>query len=146
MSKRTSIVKALVAKLKLINGNSPYTVNIFNNAFPILKFWNEVTDFPSVYMTAGPEYRNHLPSNFTWVTTTICIKVYCKGEDAQTQLEDLLDDIETAIDLNRQLKYDASNPSYETTEILVKSIVTDEGLLAPYAVGEITAEVLYPKM
>lgn len=146
MSRRTSIVNALVAKFKTINGNTPYTVNLFGNAYPILKFWNEVVDFPAVYVTGGPETREYLPGNFAWVYFNVGIKVYCKGEDAQSKMEKLLEDIETCIDLNRVLKYDSSHPTYETTEILVQSIVTDEGLLAPYAVGEITAQVLYQKM
>lgn len=145
MSRRTSIVNALVTKFKTINGNSPYKTNLFTNAFPILKFWNEVSDFPCVYVTAGSESREYLPGNFAWVHLNVCIKVYCKGESAQTDMENLLEDIETCINLNRELQYDAAN-SYSTTEILVQSIVTDEGLLAPYAVGEITATILYQKM
>ncbi len=146
MSRRTSIVNALVTKFKTINGNAPYVINLFGNAYPILKFWNEVNDFPAVYVTAGPEYREYLPGNFAWVHFNIGIKVYCKGEDAQIKMEQLLEDIEKCIDLNRVLKYNPNNLSHETTEILLQSIVTDEGLLAPYAVGEITAQVLYQRM
>jgi hypothetical protein len=40
------------------------------------------------------------------------------------------------------LTYDDVN-NLETTEILVVSITTDEGLLAPYAVGEINLQVRY---
>lgn len=145
MSRRTSIIKALVAKFKTINGVTPYNTNLFTNAFPILKFWNEIDDFPAVYVTGGPEYREYLPGNFAWIHFNIGIKVYCKGENSQEKLELLLEDLEKCIDLNRNLVYDTVK-SYETTEILVQSIVTDEGLLAPYAVGEITAQVLYQKM
>lgn len=145
MSRRTSIIKALVAKFKTINGATPYNTNLFTNAFPILKFWNEIDDFPAVYVTGGPEYREYLPGNFAWIHFNVGIKVYCKGENSQEKLELLLEDLEKCIDLNRNLVYDTVK-SYETTEILVQSIVTDEGLLAPYAVGEITAQVLYQKM
>jgi hypothetical protein len=76
----------------------------------------------------------------------ICVKVYCKSEDyAQEQLELLLGDIETCVDNNRRLVYDTTN-GYETTEILIDSITTDEGLLAPYAVGEIYLQVRYQIM
>lgn len=145
MSRRTSIVKALVEKFKTITGTSPYHVNLFGNAFPILKFWNEIDDFPAVYVTAGPEFREYLPGDFAWVHFNISIKAYCKGEDAQLDMETLLEDLETCINLNRELTYDVAK-SYKTTEILVQSIVTDEGLLAPYAVGEITVTVQYQKM
>jgi len=145
MSKRTSILKALIEKFKLINGESPYSVNIFNNAYPIIKFWDEVNDFPCVYGSTGSETRDYLPGNFTWAYLGISLKMYCKGENAQQQLELLLEDIETVINHNRVLVYDTDN-NYETTEILVASITTDEGLLAPYAVGEINLQVRYQLM
>ena len=145
MSKRTSILKALIKKFKLINGEPPYGVNIFNNAYPIIKFWDEVNDFPCVYGSTGSETREYLPGNFTWAYLGIGLKMYCKGENAQQQLELLLEDIETVINNNRILVYDAVN-NYETTEILVVSITTDEGLLAPYAVGEINLQVRYQLM
>lgn len=138
-------MQALTTKFKTINGSAPYTVNIFNNAYPILKFWNEVNDFPCIYSTAGPEYREYHPADFAWSFLTVTIRVYCEGETAQTQLENLLEDIETCIDANQELVYDSIN-NYKTTQILIQSIVTDEGILAPYAVGELTAQVRFQKM
>lgn len=142
MSKRASIVRALANKLKLINGEQPYKTNLFENSFPHLKFWDEVNDFPSVYITPGTEQREYLPSDFTWAYLNVSLKVYCKGEDAQLQLENLLEDIELVVDQNRVLVYDELG-GLETTEILITSIVTDEGLLAPYAVGEVNLQVRY---
>lgn len=146
MSRRTSITNALTEKFKtLINGQAPYKTNLFGNATPKLKFWDEVNDFPSVYLTSGTELREYLPAQFTWGFLGISIKVYCKGEDASDQLENLLEDIEHVVDTNRVLVYDTVN-GYETTEILVQSITTDEGLLRPYAVGEINLQVRYALM
>jgi len=144
MSRRKSILDALVNKFKNIDGIL-YTSNIFNNAYPKLKFWDEISDFPSIYSTAGTEQREYLPGNFTWAFLNLSIKVYCKGEESQLELEQLLEDIESVIDANRVLVYD-SIKNYETTEILVASITTDEGLLAPYAVGEINLQVRYQLM
>jgi len=145
MSRRNSIVKSLTEKLKLIDGNQPYTTNLFNNAYPYLKFWDEVKDFPAIYATAGSETREYLLSDFTWGHLNIALKIYCKGEDSQQLLENLLEDVEQVIHDNRQLTYDAVN-NYQTTEILITSIVTDEGLLQPYAVGEINLQVRYALM
>lgn len=143
MSKRTSIVKALAEKFREINGSGQYNINLFNNSFAKLKFWDEVNDFPSVYLTPGNERREYHPAGFTWGFLHVCVRAYCKSEEqAQTQLEQLLEDLETCIDANRQLIYDVLN-NYETTEILIDSITTDEGLLAPYAVGEINLQVRY---
>ena len=143
MSRRTSIVKALSEKFKEIDGTGQYKTNIFQNSFAKLKFWDEVQDFPCVYIHPGSETRDYLPSQFTWGVLQVCVKVYVQSEDsAQEQLEDLLDDLELCIDQNRVLQYDVVN-SLETTEILIQSITTDEGLLAPYGVGEINLEVRY---
>lgn len=144
MTKRVSILKALTEKLKLLDGTQ-YISNIYGNSYPKLKFWDEVNDFPSVYSSTGSEQREYLPGGFTWAYLGISLKVYCKGESSQDQLEQLLEDIESVIDANRSLVYD-SIKNYETTEILVASITTDEGLLAPYAVGEINLQVRYQLM
>ena len=146
MSRRTSIVKALAEKFKTIDGTAPYTTNLQNQSFAKLKFWDEVNDFPSVYLSPGTEMREYHPADFAWGMLGVCVKVYCKSEDtAQEELEQLLEDLERCIDANRQLVYDTDN-NYETTEILIDSITTDEGLLAPYAVGEINLQVRYQIM
>lgn len=146
MTKRSAILRALNEKFKLIDGYPPYVTNLKENSFAKLKFWDEVNDFPSVYMHPGTETREYLPSGFAWGMLNVCVKVYCKSEDtAQEQLEALLGDLETCIDLNRRLVYDDVT-NYETTEILIDSITTDEGLLAPYAVGEINLQVRYQIM
>ena len=145
MSKRTSIIKALTEKLRGIDGTAPYSTNLYGNAHAKLKFWDEVQDFPAVYLTPGSEQREYLPSAFTWAYLGVAIKVYCRGDEAQEELERLLEDIETCIDANRVLVYDAEK-GHETTEILIQSITTDEGLLAPYAVGEINLQVRYAIM
>ena len=142
MSKRTSILKALAAKLAEKLDGTQYTSNLYGNAFSKLKFWDEVSNFPSLYSSTGSEQREYLPSAFTWAHLGISLKLYCKGEDSQEQLEQLLEDVESVIDANRVLVYDTVN-NYETTEILIASITTDEGLLAPYAVGEINLQVRY---
>lgn len=142
MSKRTSIVKALVEKLKEIDGTYPYKINLFNNAYAKLKFWDEIQDFPAVYVTPGTEMREYLPGEFKWGYLGVAIKVYVRGDDAADQLEALLDDIELVLDTNRNIIYDVDN-AQETTEIMIQSIVTDEGLLTPYGVGEVNLQVRY---
>lgn len=145
MSRRTSIVKALVEKLKTISTDAGYKTDLATAAFPYLKFWDEVNNFPSIYCTAGSEAREYLPSSFTWGYLGLSLKIYCKGDDAQQLLENLLEDVENLVDKNRILVYDEVN-GYETTEILLTSITTDEGLLVPYAVGEINLQVRYAIM
>jgi len=68
------------------------------------------------------------------------VKAYVRGEEPQQELEQLLEDLELVVDANRVLEYSTGKT---TTEILVTSITTDEGLLAPYGVGEINLQVRY---
>jgi len=143
MSKRNSITKALAEKLKIIDGTAPYTSNLYDNSYAKLKFWDEIQDFPAVYLVPGTEIREYHPADFTWCYLNIAVKVYVKNQDdPQFELETLLHDLETCINDNRVLVYDQAN-SLETTEILIQSIMTDEGLLVPYGVGEINLQVRY---
>lgn len=140
MSQRSKIVKALVTKLKSINGVSPYVSNLYNkNVLDKLRFWDEVNDFPFICVVAGNETREYHPGNFKWGFLNIALKLYVRGEDSQDLLEKLISDVERIIDLNENLVIDGGT----TTEILINSIVTDEGLLAPYGVGEINILVRY---
>lgn len=146
MSRRTSIVKAIAEKLKVIDGTGSYKTNLFSNSFAKLKFWDEVNDFPAVYTVAGGETREYHPAGFAWGFLNISLKVYCKGEEAQTELEELLEDIESVLDATLGiLVYDSTN-NYGTSEISITSITTDEGLLTPYAVGEMNLLIRYQIM
>lgn len=143
MSARSSIVHSLVAKLKEVNGITPYLTNFYNNVTHKLKFWDEVNDFPYICVVAGYESREYLPSNFKWGNLSIAIKVYVKGEDPVSLLEDVMQDIELVIDNNQVLEYETGK---ETTNIDIVSIITDEGLLAPFGVGDINLSVKYQIM
>ncbi len=142
MSTRTSIAKELANKLKLIDGSTGYTTNIYGNAHPKLKFWDEVSNFPSIYMSIGHERREYLPGNFKWGFLSISLKLYVRGEDPAQELEDLLVDVEKVLDENRVIVY-GSQPGAQTTEILIDSIITDEGLLEPYGVAEVNIMIQY---
>jgi hypothetical protein len=138
MSARASITKALVEKLKGIDGTNKSNVN--NNVYALQKFWDEINDYPAIYVVPTSETREYLPGEFKWGFLNIVLKAYVKSEEPVQDLENLLEDIETIVDANRVLVYDTNA---ETTEILITSIVTDEGLLVPYGVGEVTLQVRY---
>jgi hypothetical protein len=143
MTQRSKITQALANKIaSTLTGDAPYQTNLYGNCYAKLKFWDEVQDFPSVYMTPSTELREYLPSDFTWAILSISLKLYCRSENSQEELENLLSDVELCINNNRQIVYDTTTNA-ETTEILILSITTDEGLLAPYAIGEINLQVRY---
>jgi hypothetical protein len=140
MSSRTSIVNAIAEKLKSITKDNGYNTDLWNQVHPTLKFWDECNNFPSIYMSAGTETRDYLPGGFTWGFLGVSLKLYVKGEFPSEQLELLMEDVEKCINTNRTLTY---NSTAQTTEILINSLITDEGLLEPYGVGEINITVQY---
>lgn len=143
MLARSGIVTELVRLMKLVDGATPYNTNFFKNVQGKLKFWDEVDDFPFVCVVAGDEAREYHPSGFKWGFLTLNIKVYVKGENTEELLENALADIEYVIDNNNELVYDADTPNQKTAEIRILSITTDEGLLNPLGVGDMTAQIRY---
>ena len=101
-TRRTSIVEALVDKLKGIDGNGGFLVNLFNNVHPRLKFWDEVTEFPAVHLSAGSETREYQGGGYRDRFLSITIRCYVNEEDATIALDKLLEDIETVLDTNSQ--------------------------------------------
>lgn len=143
-SRRMAIVSALEDKLKLINGNSPYRTNLFNNVLPRLKFWDEVEDFPAVHVSAGTETRQYQGGGYKDRYLTLTIRVYVKEENAVFALEKLFEDIETVIEQNSSLPYvDQDGNAQSVHQITIVSIDSDEGALEPLGVGEIICEVRY---
>lgn len=143
MSKRQSILKALIDQIKTIDGTGSFKTNLNGNAYPFISYWDQVSDFPCVYATCGQETREYHPSMFAWGYINIVLKLYTNGEDCTDQLENLLTDVEKVVNANRSLVFD-SETNEKTTEILVTSIITDEGVMNPYGIGEIMLQVRYP--
>jgi hypothetical protein len=144
MSKRKQITVAIAEKFKDLNGTL-YPSNVNNNSFAKLKFWDECQNFPTIFVVPGSETREYLPADFTWGYLNVSVKIYCKGEFSEEELEQLLEDVEKVLDSqNGALTY--NQLGHETTEISITSINTDEGLLKPYAVGEVNLLIRYQLM
>ena len=144
-TKRKKVVDALVDKVKLINGNHPYNSNLSNNVSGRLKFLDEIEQYPQVCIVAGDEFREYQPGDFKWRLLDLTISVYISDEnDAQETLALLMEDLERVIDDNDNLVYDDSvDPSQSTTSLTIGSISTDEGVIAPLGIGEMTVRVRY---
>jgi len=141
MSRRRKIVNKLRDTLsEEICGVDPYNSDLRDRVFNKLKFWDEVNDYPSVFVTAGQETREYLPGNFKWGHLLVSIRIYVSSEYPEEDLEGIFEDIEIIIDEYGNLEYD-TNSMIEDMQIL--SINTDEGLLAPIGVGEMTIKIMY---
>jgi hypothetical protein len=143
-SKRSRIIDALVTKLKTINGQGAFLTDVGENVHPRLKFWDEVDEFPAIHLNAGAETRQYQAAGVRDRFLSVTIRCYVSSEDAQEELNELMEDVETIIEDNSRLQYiDKMNNVYFTQQITVISIDTDEGVLEPLGVGEILAEVRY---
>lgn len=142
---RKKISEALTNKIKLLNGNHPYNSNVSGNVSSKLVFIDEIEQYPKVCVVAGAETREYQPGEFKWRFLQISIRAYVHNEnDAQEELSLLFEDIERVIDENDVLTYDDTvSPNLSTTNMVIQSISTDEGALAPLAIGEMNIEVRY---
>jgi hypothetical protein len=143
-SRRKRIVDALVAKLKTINGQGAFLTDVGGNVHPRMKFWDEVEEFPALHLNAGSETREYQSAGIRDRFLSVTIRCYVQNEEAQEELNELMEDVETVIEDNSRLEYtDKANNVYYTQQITVISIDTDEGVLEPLGVGELLLEVRY---
>lgn len=143
-TRRLGIVNALVAKLKTINGTGAFLTNLFDNVSPRLKFWDEVEDFPAVHLNAGSETREYQGGGYKDRFLSVTLRCYVQDDDSVQALDELLEDVETVLEDNSRLAYtDRQGATQYTQQITIVSIDTDEGVLEPLGVGEMTIEVRY---
>lgn len=151
MSARSGIPKALAEGLKDINGTGRYVSNIYGSTGNKVVHFDDVTNFPYISVTPGAETRDDQPSNISQCTLRTYIRIYVNNaEDAQGELENLITDVETFLDTHLRMEYTeltyAGEYSRETLINTIVSIDTDEGLLDPFAIGEIVVDIDYEKV
>ena len=144
-TKRKKVVDALVEKIKGIDRNHPFNSNVFDNVDGHLKFLDEIEQYPKICIVAGDEFSEYLPDQFKWRLLDLTIRAYVSdNNDVQETLALLMEDIERVIDDNDNLVYDDSvDPSQSATSLTIGSISTDEGVIAPLGIGEMTVRVRY---
>ncbi len=143
-TRRQGIVNALVSKLKQIDGSGQYHINLGEQVEPRLKFWDEVDEFPAIHVNAGRETREYLTGGIKNRFLIVTLRCYVNEEDAVDALDALLEDVETVLEDNSSMTYaDKLGVSNTIQQITIISIETDEGVLEPMGVGEVTIEVRY---
>ncbi len=142
---RKKICDALAIKLNEIDGNHPYNSNVFNNVHEGMVFLDQIQEYPKICVVAGDETREYQPDGFKWRFLQLDIRVYIEDqEDTQEVLSALMEDIERVIDENDVLTYDDTvSPALTTTSLTLNSISTDQGVLTPLGIGEVTLECRY---
>jgi hypothetical protein len=142
---RKRVVEALVEQLKEIDGNHPFNSNLFNNVHGHMVFLDQIQEYPKVCVVAGDETREYQPNAFKWRFLSLDIRVYVEDqEDPQEVLALMIEDIERVIDDNDVLIYDDTvSPNLKTTSLTIQSMSTDEGVLIPLGIGEISVLCRY---
>lgn len=142
-TKRSSVINGFVSHLEKVNGTGKFKSAIAEVS-PRIKFWDEVTEFPAVHVSAGAETRQYLGGGEKFRFLTLTFRCYVNEEDSVTALEKLLEDVETIIEDENPLTYtDPLGNTVSTIQHSIVSIDTDEGVLEPLGIGEIIVEVQY---
>ena len=143
-TRRQNIVNALVDVIERIDGTGTYQTAIADVS-PRLKFWDEVTEFPSIHINAGRELRTYDGGGFKFRYLTITLRCYVEdNEDSVGSLDALLEDVETVLEAEDPLTYyDKNGVSQKTVQTTIVSIDTDEGVMDPLGIGEIVLEIQY---
>ena len=142
-TKRSSVINGFVSHLEKVNGTGKFKSAIAEVS-PRIKFWDEVTEFPAVHVSAGAETRQYLGGGEKFRFLTLTFRCYVNEEDSVTALEKLLEDVETIIEDENPLTYtDPLGNTVSTIQHSIVSIDADEGVLEPLGIGEIIVEVQY---
>ena len=142
-SRRAGITKALADKLAGIDGRGLFKQSVAETSSR-LKFWDEVEEFPAIHLNAGSETREYQGGGYKDRFLNVTVRCYVNQEESVEALDELLEDVETVLEENSRLKYNDRNGLEQfTQQITIVSIDTDEGVLEPLGVGEITIEVRY---
>jgi hypothetical protein len=143
-TRRQSIITALAEVLKSIDGTGEFLTNVEGNVEPRLLFWDEVDQFPALHLNAGRESRKYEGAGFKLRFMSVTIRCYVQEENAVDALDALMEDVETVLEENSSLLYkDKRGKAQYTQQISILSIDTDEGVLEPLGIGEISIEVQY---
>ena len=143
-TRRRAIVEALCQKLENINGSPPFRTSV-SRVERRLKFWDEVNEFPTIHVGAGAETRDYDGGGFRFRFLQLTVRCYVSDDDDVIEaLEELLEDVETVIEDSDPLTYyDSTGASQSTVQTNIITVDTDEGVLEPLGVGEITCEIRY---
>ena len=138
-TRRRAIVEAISEKLEQINGNAPFRTSVAK-VERRLKFWDEVQEFPTIHVGAGSETREYDGGGFRFRFLQLTIRCYVSDDDdVILALEELLEDVESVLEENDPLQYtDSTGASQFTAQTTIGAVTTDEGVLEPLGVGEIT--------
>ena len=142
----------IVTGVTITNGSSytsPPTVT-FSNANTVFnttptqvhrsyKYLDDINDFPTITFGGVRENNDEFGDGQILKTMTQSIRGYVMtDDDSLHDSENLASDIETVVN-----SYADSSANLSVHESRVVSVGTDEGLLSPYGIADVTIEIIY---
>tara|TARA_R110000868_G_scaffold387886_3_gene656606 strand:+ start:2018 stop:2473 length:456 start_codon:yes stop_codon:yes gene_type:complete len=106
-----------------------------NNVFTRFKYMDEINDFPTICIHANLDNKIFNQTNTFGGYLTVNLRCYVHNEDAIGDCDMLLQNIEEII-----------NSLFEPSlfeDIRIRSIDSDEGLVTPFGIADMTLEILY---
>lgn len=127
MSRKTTIINALIASVSSVTQAT---------GFRGIRFLNEINNFPAFYVHNGNERRVHISSGVSYAVLSLTVRGYCWTDNLDA-VDAFARDIEFAV----QAFYRTNRAVIE--ELRVTSLQTDEGLMSPYGIIDLTVDVTY---
>jgi hypothetical protein len=127
MSKRYNIIASLIAHIETVVGFA---------GLRGLRFIHEINTFPTFYIHPRIETRQHIGRGARLAIIQLELRAYGWSDDIG-YIEQLSRDLETAIQSYAPLH------KHLVHETRVTSLRTDEGLMQPYCVCDMSLEILY---
>lgn len=144
VTRRNSIVLALVQALKQISHQNGFLTDLGRNVQARLVFWDQINQFPALNLTSGQQTIEYQGGGFKDRYLSILIRCYVNQQDSVLSLQKLLEDVQNIIDKNGRLAYiTSSGKTQYTRDIEINSIDTDQGALSPLGAGEVILRVKY---
>lgn len=145
MTTSADIISAITTELNRIDGGlSPFdrayrfNYNLHRDVYFGFKYFDEISSFPSIYLTVEREDYFHYGDNNRFVVLTIDLRGYTYDHEVEESGELLAQDIEHIMQWMKK-----QYPAIE--EVRVLSVETDSGLNAPYGVALFKLEALYQR-
>ena len=137
-ARRTQIVEALISDI-----HTNIARMLPTNVTRQMVFLNEVNDFPFVCMLVEPETRFHYGAGHKLATLAISLRGYVFDGDSGGEVLDLAEDLGIDIETAAIEPFAEAHRDLGVEFAAVESFRTDEGLMSPYGIADLTITITY---
>ena len=103
------------------------------------RWLDTINEFPLITYNVQDSSLDHIGDNYRYYAMSIALRAYVRGENAQSLLDQLMQDIESRINSF----VENSDRSLEIVAAGIDSTHSDEGLMNPYGVTDMRLTISY---